>query len=135
MVYLLISIPILILVYLILSEIHGLINRKKLNIPSYYVSYDDALSDSEEIAKFLRERSDLCKKYSSQGKTESEKSDDKKQRLMLYNLDHNTILFLRLCHSLGCEVVVRQTGVNDLEKRNVTPKIFAEKVSQVRERY
>lgn len=135
MVYLLASIPILILVYLILLEIHTLINRNKLNVPNYYVSYDDVLSDSQEISKFLKERSDICNKYFNQGKTESEKSDNKKQRQMLYDLDHNIILFLRLCHSLGCEVVIRQRDINDLEKRNINLEISTEKILKVRDKH
>lgn len=133
MIYLLLII-VLILLFLILSEMRALINRKKMNVPTFYVSYDDTLKSSKEIAKFLRERSELCNKFFDNGKNEVEKSDNKKQRLMLYDLNYNTILFLRLCHSLGCEVVIRQIGTDDLEKREIKPEIFAEKVSRIRDK-
>lgn len=135
MIYLLASIPILILIYLILSETRALINRKKLNVPKYYLSYDDTWKESLEIAGFLRQRAELCNQYFNQGKTEAEKECDRDFKLMLYDLNYNTVMFIRLCHSLGCEVVIRQIGTNDLESRDIDPKIFAEKVSHLRGYY
>lgn len=45
--------------------------------------------------------------------------------------DEGVVTLIRLCHYLGCEIVIRQIGYDDLENREDTPEILAEYIAKL----
>ena len=105
------------------------LNARKMGFPTHTSPYtDDAIEQAREISRFLLERGDAA------GVPLSEFS-----RTGLFNptwkmnsgRSYDIIALIRLCHLLGCEIVIRQVGTNDLERAEHTPEVLAEKVFRI----
>lgn len=107
---------------------------KIMNAPVVCPPLDDALKSARAIGSFL---SDRCK--ATGGSTFAPKGEtgicERRMRSIMLGDEMAIAEFIRLCHSVGCEVVVRQTGVDDLECRENTPEIFAQEMSRMEDKY
>lgn len=99
---------------------------KILNAPVVCPPLDDALKSARAIGSFLSAR---CK--ATGGSTLVPKGETGINELRMRSImlgDEMAIAeFIRLCHSVGCEVVVRQVGTEDIE-RSRTPEEGTEDV-------
>lgn len=106
--------------------------RKALSIPKHTAPTDDSFEQAREIGNFLHQRAqagsirlhnapDVCG------------IDRKDYYRISCGEDHAISQLIRLCHSVGCEIVIRQTGTDDLESRTNTPDVFAEKIIRMKE--
>lgn len=121
---------------LILSEVNGFLNRRTLNVPKQYVDSGDAEKTAKEIAHFLNERSFLCRRFFNSERHGFNKKDRQTIPIILSGLCYENVQLVRLIHSLGCEIVIRQVGDGNLDVENPenTPEVYADKVFAMRKR-
>lgn len=126
----------LLFIGLILSEINGFINRRRLNVPEQYVDSGDAEKTAKEIAHFLNERSRLCCRFFNSERHGFNKKDRQTIPILLSGLCYENVQLVRLIHSLGCEIIIRQVGDGNLDVENPenTPDVYADKVFAMRKR-
>lgn len=113
----------LLFIGLILSEVNGFLNRRRLNVPEQYVDSGDAEKTAKEIAHFLNERSHLCRRFFNSERHGFNKKDRQTIPILLSGLCYENVQLIRLIHSLGCEIIIRQVGDGDLDVEN--PEVFA----------
>lgn len=87
---------------------------KILNAPLECPPLDDALKSAKEIGCFLSKRANfnteiLITKVDNKIYRREDVSD------IYWGENYQVATFIRLCHALGCEVVVRQRGEEDIE--------------------
>ncbi len=121
---------------LILSEINGFLNRRRLNVPEQYVDSGDAEKTAKEVAYFLNERSYLCRRFFNSERHGFNKKDRQTIPILLSGLCYENVQLIRLIHSLGCEIIIRQVGDGNLDVENPenTPDVYADKVFAMRKR-
>lgn len=121
---------------LILSEINGFLNRRRLNVPEQYVDSGDAEKTAKEIAHFLNERSHLCCRFFNSERHGFNKKDRQTIPILLSGLCYENVQLIRLIHSLGCEIIIRQVGDGNLDVENPenTLDVYADKVFAMRKR-
>lgn len=107
---------------------------KILNAPVVYPPLDNALRSARAIGSFLSDRYKATGGSTLVPKGETGINEHRMQSIMLGN-EMAIAEFIRLCHSVGCEVVVRQIGVDDLEDRENTPEVFAQEMSRMEDEY
>lgn len=107
--------------------------QRALMIPRSSPRYsDDAIKQAKEIASFL------CRRREEAGVLIYECADgsgipDECAARVASGRDDGVITLIRLCHYLGCELVVRQIGYDDLENAENTPQVFAEYIAKLDE--
>lgn len=122
--FILIVVFILILVGVIVCYEHRI--SVLLNMPASCPPLDDGLESAKAIGRFLSKRANgnLQILIGEAGCEEYSRSD-------VFNIywgeNYQVATFIRLCHALGCEVVVRQVGTEDIE-RSRTPEEGTEDV-------
>lgn len=121
---------------LLMSEINGFLNRRKLNVPEQYVDSGDAEKTAKEIAHFLNKRSHLCCRFFNSERHGFNKKDRQTIPILLLGLCYENVQLIRLIHSLGCEIIIRQVGDGNLDTENPenTPDVYADKVFAMRKR-
>lgn len=107
---------------------------KILNAPVVCPPLDNAIKSARAIGRFLDDR---CK--ATGGSTFTPKGEaginEHRMRSIMLGDEMAIAEFIRLCHSVGCEVVVRQIGMDDMEDRENTPDIFAQEMSRMEDKY
>lgn len=97
-----------------------------LNKPTSCPPLDDALKSAKAIGKFLYFRANCNTQILIDKVGPGEYS-----RVDVFDIyrgkNYQVVTFIRLCHALGCEVVVRQVGTEDIE-RSRTPEEGTEDV-------
>lgn len=109
--------------------------RRALKLPKFPPQYnDDAIREAKAIGHFLHERADACGVYilDAPEKTGIYYRD---VRDICQGKERGTITFIRLCHHLGCEIIVRQRGTEDTEGNENPPAAMAEYLSKLDEKY
>lgn len=107
---------------------------KILNAPVVCPPLDNAIKSARAIGSFLNDRCKATGGSTLTPKGETGINEHRMQNIMLG--DEIAIAeFIRLCHSVGCEVVVRQIGTDDLEDPENTPEVFAQKTSHMEDVY
>lgn len=104
-------------------------NARKMGFPTHTSPYtDDAIEQAREMSRFLLERGEAAgvplARFSETGLF-SPTWD------MSSGRSYDIIALIRLCHRLGCEIVIRQVGTDDLEKTEHTPEVLREKVFRI----
>ena len=114
--FILIVVFILILVGVIVYYEHRI--SVLLNMPASCPPLGDGLESAKAIGRFLFRRANgnsqiLIDKV---GYGEYSRTD-------VFNIywgeNYQVVTFIRLCHALGCEVVVRQMGTEDIERSRI----------------
>lgn len=87
---------------------------KLLNAPLECPPLDDALKSAREIGRFLSKRANynteiLITKVDNKNYRREDVSD------IYWGKNYQVATFIRLCHAVGCEVIVRQRGLEDIE--------------------
>lgn len=120
----------------LISEVNGFLNRRTLNVPEQYVDSGDAEKTAKEIAHFLNERSFLCRRFFNSERNGFSKKDRQTIPIILSGLCYENVQLVRLIHSLGCEIIIRQVGDGNLDVENPenTPEVYADKVFALRKR-
>lgn len=89
-----------------------------LKVPVSCPPLDDALKSARAIGHFLLIRANGNSKIliDKVGYGEYSRTD-------VFNIywgeNYQVVTFIRLCHALGCEVVVRQVGTEDIERSRI----------------
>lgn len=105
--------------------------QRALQLPKQTPLIDDSFDEAKEIGKFLHSRANACGVYfhHTPDRTGVNQRD-------FYHIasgeEYEVVQFIRICHLLGCEIVIRQTGTNDLETRENNPEVFAEKIAKMK---
>lgn len=128
-----ISLLLILILAIIIWGIVSLLNARKMGFPTCTSPYnDDAIEQAKDICRFLFSRLDDSGIYISDFSKKTgifESTWD-----MASGKSYEIISLIRMCHLLGCEIVIRQIGTNDLEKREHTPDVFKEKVFKITNR-
>lgn len=109
--------------------------QRALKLPKHPPRYNDnAIKEAKAIGIFLHERAKACGVYilDAPGKTGIYYRDVWD---ILHGEERGTVTFIRLCHHLGCEVIVRQQGTDDTEGNENPPAAMAEYLSKLDEKY
>lgn len=107
--------------------------RKALNMPRSTTPNDDSFVQAREIGQFLHQRAEVAGVYFHRT-SDGCGIDQRDFSRIQFGEDHAVAQLVRLCHALGCEIVIRQTDTNDLEDRSNTPTVFAEKIISMKAR-
>lgn len=107
---------------------------KVMNAPTVCPPLDNALKSASAIGRFLNDRfmtlgGRICVPKGETGIPEH------RLRNIMRGEEMAIAEFIRLCHAVGCEVVVRQIGTDDLEDPGNTPEIFAQEMSHMEDVY
>ena len=105
--------------------------QRALQMPKNPPHYpDSAIKSAREIGDFLFERAQFAGVHfiASGDKTGISVTN---LRNLSDGKDYGVINLIRMAHYLGCEVVVRQIGTHDTEDPAMTPKIFAEYITDL----
>lgn len=81
-----------------------------MNAPTACPPLDNALKSAKEIGMFLFKRSG----YNLNILPEDYNRED--IRKIYWGEGYQVITFIRLCHALGCDVLIRQKGSDDIEE-------------------
>lgn len=93
-------------------------------------SLDNAIKANKEICSFLSSRS--LKLYRNYSRPSGTGIDSSTVHRILSGEEMAIPQFLRICHALGCEVVVRQVGTADIETSENTAEFFEEVISKMK---
>lgn len=106
---------------------------KIMNAPLECPPLDNAIKSSKAIGAFLFDR------YKAIGKGNNPKKEAGIAGLDMFSMGTSTCMqfieFIRLCHALGCEVVVRQVGTEDIEDPANTREAFIQIMSHIEDEY
>ena len=109
--------------------------QRALKLPKNPPRYNDnAIKEAKAIGIFLHERAKACGVYILDA---PEKTGIYYRDVwdILHGEERGTVTFIRLCHHLGCEVIVRQQGTEDTEGNENPPAAMAEYLSKLDEKY
>lgn len=109
--------------------------QRALKLPKHPPRYNDnAIKEAKAIGIFLHERAKACGVYILDA---PEKTGVHSRDVwdILHGEERGTVTFIRLCHHLGCEVIVRQQGTDDTEGNENPPAAMAEYLSKLDEKY
>lgn len=109
--------------------------QRALKLPKHPPRYNDnAIKEAKAIGIFLHERAKACGVYILDA---PEKTGIYYRDVwdILHGEERGTVTFIRLCHHLGCEVIVRQQGTDDTEGNENPPAAMAEYLSKLDEKY
>ena len=107
--------------------------QRALRMPKNPPHYpDSAIRSAREIGDFLFERAQAAGVYFISSNDKTGISVDNLHRLS-NGKDYGVINLIRMAHYLGCEVVIRQTGMQDTEGPATTPQAFAEYITKIEE--
>lgn len=109
--------------------------QRALKLPKHPPRYNDnAIKEAKAIGIFLHERAKACGVYILDA---PEKTGIYYRDVwdILHGEERGTVTFIRLCHHLGCEVIVRQQGTEDTEGNENPPEAMAEYLSKLDEKY
>lgn len=109
--------------------------QRALKLPKCPPKYsDDAIKEAKAIGRFLHDRADACGVYfHKSGETTGLRFNDVWDIGSGENRD--VVTFIRLCHHLGCEIVIRQIDTKDIECEENTKEVMAEYISRLDEKY
>lgn len=95
---------------------------------------DNAIKEAKAIGAFLHERAKACGVYILDA---PEKTGACYRDVwdIMHGEERGTVTFIRLCHHLGCEIIVRQQGTEDTEGEENSPEAMAEYLSKLDEKY
>lgn len=109
--------------------------QRALKLPKNPPKYsDDAIKEAKDIGRFLSSRADACGVY-------FHKSDEttglrwKDVWDIGCGKNSDVVTFIRLCHYLGCEIIIRQIDTKDIECEENTKEVIAEYISRLDEKY
>lgn len=85
---------------------------KLLNAPTSCPPLDDALKSAKEIGFFLANRANW--NYNILITNGNYQSQDISN--IYFGENYQVVTFIRLCHALGCEVIIKQKGAEDIEE-------------------
>lgn len=108
---------------------------RALKLPKHPPRYNDnAIKEAKAIGIFLHERAKACGVYILDA---PEKTGIYYRDVwdILHGEERGTVTFIRLCHHLGCEVIIRQQGTEDTEGNENPPAAMAEYLSKLDEKY
>lgn len=107
--------------------------QRALRMPKNPPHYpDSAMKSARAIGDFLFERAQAAGVYFISSNDKTGISVDNLRRLS-DGKDYGVINLIRMAHYLGCEIVVRQTGMQDTEDPATTPQAFAEYITKIEE--
>lgn len=106
--------------------------RKALNLPRFTSPVDDSFVQAKEMGRFLSQRAEACGIYFHHA-PDTCGIDRKDFYRISSGEEHAVSELIRLCHVVGCEIVIRQTDTADIETRSNPPDVFAEKIIKMKE--
>lgn len=95
---------------------------------------DNAIKEAKAIGVFLHDRAKACGVciLDTPEKTGVYYRDVWD---IIHGEERGTVTLIRLCHYLGCEIIVRQQGTEDMEGEENSPEAMAEYLSKLDEKY
>ena len=134
MTYLIIFIAFLMLlsVLLLVFKIREANIHKALNLPRHTNPTNDSFVQAREIGRFLHQRATACNIY-FHNTPDTSGVDPKVFHRISSGEECSVAQLVRLCHAVGCEIVIRQMDTDDMEDRTNTPTAFAEKIITMQE--
>lgn len=112
----------IVLFFIVLILFCGYYRRKIcriMNAPIVCPPLDNALKSASDIGRFLNER---CVAIGGQTYTPKGEVAIEEHKLKKIFMGEEIAIaeFIRLCHAVGCEVIVRQVGTDDIEDKTYT---------------
>ena len=107
--------------------------QRALKLPKNPPKYsDDAIKEAKAIGIFLHQRANACGVYfHKSGEATGLRWND------VWDIGKNSgvVTLVRLCHYLGCEIIIRQIDTKDIECEENTKEVIAEYISRLDEKY
>ena len=101
--------------------------ERKIKVPTSCDPEPDCVQAAKDIGRFIMARSHpLGMRLSSCGVSDNVYGN------IIGGKSYELIEFLRICHHIGCEVVIRQIDTQDIESPETAPKVLEEYICNLR---